>query len=166
MHVIHEEDAGSVFAVPPPCCFPKGSVIVRVSAERGHESGLVLRCPTHPAEAHPLPDRDGLGRLLEILCGIRRGEKLVGQNAMVIDLRQDLARLRRMERVVQPGDRACGVAEGRMGRDVLDPFAAEKDLAAVSQALQVLLAGHRTGRRLEDLCHRPFSLERSAPHHF
>jgi len=51
-------------------------------------------------------------------------------------------------RVIEPGDIARGIAEGRMGGDVLDPLAVDIDLAAVAQAFKVFLAGEgpRRGR--------------------
>jgi hypothetical protein len=39
-------------------------------------------------------------------------------------------------RVIEPGDIARGIAEGRMGGDVLDPLAVGIDLAAVAQAFK------------------------------
>ena len=49
-------------------------------------------------------------------------------------------------RVIEPGDIARGIAEGRMGGDVLDPLAVDIDLAAVAQAFKVFLAGERPRR--------------------
>ena len=72
-----------------------------------------------------------------------------------------------MQGVIQPGDHARGVAEGRVGSEVLDPFAIDPNLARAAQAFQVLLTGQ--GRRVLDalisliLCPScfPFSVQRS-----
>ena len=48
-----------------------------------------------------------------------------------------------VQRVVEAGDHARGVAKGGMGRDVLDALAVDIDLAPVAQLLEIFGAGHR-----------------------
>ena len=48
-----------------------------------------------------------------------------------------------VERVVEAGDHPRGVAEGRMGGDVLDPLAVDVDVALVAQRIQVFRPGLR-----------------------
>jgi hypothetical protein len=48
-----------------------------------------------------------------------------------------------MQRIVEACDRARGIAEGGMRRDVLDPLAIDIDLAPVAQALEIFRAGER-----------------------
>ena len=55
--------------------------------------------------------------------------------------------LRVVQRVVEPRDRARGVAERRMRGDVLDPLAVDLDLAAVAQAFEIFRAGERPALR-------------------
>jgi hypothetical protein len=50
-----------------------------------------------------------------------------------------------VQRVVEAGDHARGVAEGRMGGDVFDPLAVDVDGAVIAQRVQIFLAGLRTG---------------------
>jgi hypothetical protein len=49
-----------------------------------------------------------------------------------------------MQRVVEPRDHPRGVAERRMGRDILDALAVDVDLAPVAQAVEILLPRERT----------------------
>jgi hypothetical protein len=49
-----------------------------------------------------------------------------------------------VERVEQARRHPCGISECRMGRDILDGLAIDKDLAAVTQRLNVLRAGLRS----------------------
>jgi len=49
-------------------------------------------------------------------------------------------------RVIEPGDIARGIAEGRMGGDVLDPLAVGIDLAASRRLSRVFLVGERPRR--------------------
>ena len=48
-----------------------------------------------------------------------------------------------VERIVEAGDHARGVAEGGMRRDVFDPLAIDVDGAAVAQRVEIFLAGLR-----------------------
>jgi hypothetical protein len=95
------------------------------------------------------------------IAGVGRHQKLV--LALVV-----------VQRVVEAGDHARGVTEGRMGGDVFDPLTVDVDGAVIAQRVQIFLAGLRTGdfdvaevlRRdcrsrvaLRLACHRAISLD-------
>src|SRR5581483_11639529 len=52
-----------------------------------------------------------------------------------------------MQRVVEAGEHANGIAKRRVRRYILDPFAVNPDFAAVPQALHVFFTGERLGSR-------------------
>ena len=62
--------------------------------------------------------------------GVAAGTRIRGAS-------QDVVGSGVVQRIVQPGDHARGVAEGRVGGHVFDPFAVDPDLTPVTQALQV-----------------------------
>ena len=80
---------------------------------------LLARC-AHAEELVGVAARAGVGR---------RGEHVLG--------------LRVVQRVVEPRDRARGVAESRMRGDVVDALAVDVDLAPVAQAGEIFRAGER-----------------------
>ncbi len=89
--------------------------------------------------------RDGVALGDEVLARARDAEKFVGEAARAgVGRRgQDRLGLVRMQRVVEPRDRARGIAERRMGGDVLDALAIDIDLAPVAQAFEIFRAGER-----------------------
>src|SRR6516162_6998013 len=74
-------------------------------------------------------------------CELAWREEFVRAYAETVHGRELLARGRIVQRVVEPRDRARGVAKRGMLGDVADPLAVEIDLAAVAKAREVLLAG-------------------------
>jgi len=50
-----------------------------------------------------------------------------------------------MQGIEQARDHPCGVAESGVGRDILDAFAVDEDLAAVAQGFDILRTGLRPG---------------------
>ena len=93
--------------------------------------------------------RDGVALADQVLARMRDAEELVGEGARagVGRAGQHVLLLWIVQRVVEPRDGARGVAERRMRGDVLDPLAVDIDLAAVAQAVEILLAGERPRRR-------------------
>ena len=92
--------------------------------------------------------RDGVALADQVLARMRDAKELVGEGARagVGRAGQHVFLLGVMQRVIEPGDGARGIAEGRMRGDVLDPLAVDIDLAAVAQAFEVFLAGERPRR--------------------
>ena len=89
----------------------------------------------------------GLEPALQILARARQQE--VGREGFSVLVEcHDVAVLGRALAVVDHGEGVRGVAERRMGRDVLDQFAADIDAPAVADALEIVLAGHQHGAGL------------------
>src|SRR5580700_7255124 len=88
---------------------------------------------------------DRLARRKQVRGRVRGHEETMRTYAVAVLGRHQLAGVRIVQRVVQPGDGARRVSERGMLGDVLNPFAVDPDLAAVAQALEVLLAGQREG---------------------
>src|SRR6478752_2549004 len=68
----------------------------------------------------------------QVLARMRDAKELVGEGARagVGRAGQDIFLFGVMQRVIEPGDTARGIAEGRVRGDVLDPLAVDIDLAA------------------------------------
>ena len=92
--------------------------------------------------------RDGVALADQVLARMRDAEELVGEGARagVGRAGQHVLLLRVVQRVIEPRDGARGIAEGRMGGDVLDPLAVDIDLAAVAQAFEIFRPGERPRR--------------------
>jgi len=103
-----------------------------------------------PAEQAVRPRGDapmGLEPALQILARARQQE--VGREMVPVLLEcHHIAVLGRALAVVDHGEGVRRVAERRMGRDVLDQFAADIDAPAVADALEIVLAGHQHGAGL------------------
>ena len=114
-----------------------------ICAERVHQRRLVVGRAAHPAVGHARPLRDRLALAEQVLARFGDPEELVGEGAGagVGRARQHGLLLLVMHRVVEPRDRAHRIAECRMRRHVVDFLAVDVDLAAVAQAVDVLLAG-------------------------
>ena len=142
--VIDEGDFLLHLLVPAPRVFLERLVEVGVGAERGEEGGLVIRAAAHPAVGHARPLGDGIARAHH-LFGVARGlEEFVRVAAAAgVGLGSTACLALIVQSIVQAGQHPDGVAEGRMGGDVLDPFAVDPDLAPVAQALDVFLRGER-----------------------
>jgi hypothetical protein len=74
-----------------------------------------------------------------------RGSRKYDEKFPVLLECHDVAVLGRALAVVDHGEGVRRVAERRMGRDVLDQFAADIDAPAVADALEIVLAGHQHG---------------------
>ena len=129
-----------------------GIVLVRfveigIRAERRQERGLVIRRPSHPSIGDPGPFGDRITPGDEVVHGLRRLEEGVRHAAIAGVGRQQklVLALVVVQRVVEAGDHARGVAEGRMRGDVFDPLTVDVDGAIVAQRVQIFLAGLRTG---------------------
>ncbi len=87
--------------------------------------------------------RDRVALADQLLTGAGHAIELVGKRARAGVGRAGQHRflLGVVQGVVEPRDAARGIAERRMSGDVLHPLAVDVDLAAVSQAFQVFLAG-------------------------
>jgi len=98
-----------------------------------------------PAEQAMCPRGDapmGLEPALQILARPRQQE--VGREGLSALVEgHDVAVLGRALAVVDHREGVRRVAERRMGRDVLDQFAADIDAPAVADALEIVLAGHQ-----------------------
>ena len=143
--VVHEQDVFLRAGVPGLGVAGEAAVKFVIGAERVHQRGFVVRRAPHPAVGHARPMRDGVALGDEVLARARDAEKFVGEAARAgVGRRgQDRLGLLRMQRVIEPRDRARGIAEGRMGGDVLDAFAIDIDLAPVAQAFEIFGAGER-----------------------
>src|SRR3981189_1615477 len=133
--------------VPAPGVVLVRIVKVRVGAEGREKRRLVIRRTAHPAVGHAGPFGNGVAAGDEILNGLWRLEEGVRHSrvARVCGHQQLVLSLVVMQRVEQARHHPGGVAEGRMGGDVLDALAVDEDLAAVAQGFDVLRAGLRFG---------------------
>src|SRR6267378_4152581 len=133
--------------VPAPGVVLVRIVKVRVGAEGREKRRLVIRRTAHPAVGHARPFGNGVAAGDEILDGLWRLEEGVRHSriARVCRRQQLVLSLVVMQRVEQARHHPGGVAEGRMGGDVLDALAVDEDLAAVAQGFDVLRAGLRFG---------------------
>ena len=151
--VVHEQHV--VLGAPVPVHRVAGELVVEgvVGAERIHQRRLVVRRAPHPAIGHPRPGGDGVALADQVLAGLRHAEELVGEAAIAGVGRAGQRRLGGgiVERIIEPGDGAGGVAERRMRRDIGDALAIDVDLAAVAQAFEIFLAGERPVGRGEVL---------------
>ena len=119
-------------------------VEVGVRAQRRKERGLVIRRASHPAIGDLRPFRDRVTARDHLFHGFRRLEEGVGHAAIAgIGRQQDLVLAIAVERIVEAGDHARGVAEGGMRRDVFDLLAVDVNGAAVSQRVEIFLSGLR-----------------------
>ena len=117
----------------------------RVGAQRREKRRLVVGAAADPAirNARPFGDRVAVGHhLLDVARGAK---ELVGVAAAagVGGSCEHVLAGGIVQRVVQPRDHAHRVPERRMRRHVLDALAVNPDLAAVAQALEILVAGER-----------------------
>src|SRR5262249_25119725 len=116
-----------------------GSAEVGMRAEIRQEGGLVVRRASHPTIREAGPGRNSITRSYQILGTVWRAEIFVGVAARsrIRSAGQDGVGSGVVQSIVQPGDHARSVAEGRVGGYIFDPFAVDPDLAPVTQALQV-----------------------------
>ena len=121
----------------------------RIGAERIHQRRLVVGRAAHPAVGHARPVRDGVALADHVLARARDAEKFVGETAGAGIGRtgQHVLGLGVVQRIVEPRDRARGVAERRMHGDIVDPLAVDIDLTTIAQAFEVFLAGERQPER-------------------
>src|SRR5207245_5500263 len=114
-----------------------------IGAEGGEKRGLVIGRAPEPAIAQARPGGDGVTPGDEVLSRARRDEIFMGKAAPFGRAAQHALFLFmvRVQGVVEPGDHPCGVAEGRMLGDVLDPLAVDPYLATGIEAVEKLLAG-------------------------
>ena len=84
------------------------------------------------------------------LVGARKYLMGVASGTSVRGTRQDGVVSRVVQRVVQAGEHARRVAEGRVGGEIFDTFAVDPDLARTAQAFQVLCAGERAAAVVGD----------------
>ena len=156
--VVPVEDPFLSLPIPAPGVVLVRLVEVGIGPECGQERRLVIRASPEPSVADPCPFGDRLEVAHTVLDRPREAEELVG-HAVAAGIgpgRDHLAPLGIVERVVEPRDRSRRVSERRVGRDVLDPLPVDVDLAAVADALQILVPGERLGcprAALEHLVH-------------
>ena len=156
--VIDERHALLAEFVPAPGVVLIRIVKVRVGAEGRQKRCLVVRRTAHPAVGHARPFGDGVAAGDQIRHGLRRLEEGVRHSPIARVRRQQqlVLSLVVMQGVEQARHHPRGVAEGRMGRDVLDAFAIDEDLAAVAQRFDILRAGLRSANfHLADIFRPP-----------
>ena len=143
--VVHEQHVLLGAFVPSLGVAGELAVKIEIGAERVHQRRLVVRRAPHPAVGHARPLRDGVALRNQILARARGAEEFVGiaAGAGIGRRGQDALGLLGVQRVVEPGDRARGVAERRVRGDVLDPLAIDIDFAAIAQTFEVFRAGER-----------------------
>src|SRR5271170_803592 len=143
--VIDERDALLAEAVPASRIVLVRIVEFGVGAEGGEEGGLVVGRTAEPTvgDARPFGDRVAAGD--ELLHIFRRLEEGVREAAVAgVGRQQELVlAFGVMQGVVEPSDHARGVAERRMGRDVLNPLPVDIDLTAVAKFFEIFGARHR-----------------------
>ena len=143
--VVHEQHV--LLRAPVPGLRVAGELAVEIviGAERIHQRRLVIGRAPHPAVGHARPVRDGVALRDQFLARARGAEEFVREaaGAGIGRPRQNPLGLLVVQRIVEPRDRARGVAESRMRGDVLDPLAIDVDLAAVAQAFEVFRARER-----------------------
>jgi hypothetical protein len=140
-HVVEEQRALRVLAVPVLGAAGERPVPLGIGTQAGHEGRLVVGRATHEAVGHARPDRERLARVDEVLRRVRRREEPVRPDAAPIGDQHVVGGI--VQCVVEARDGAGGIAERRVLGDVGDLLAADPDLPAVPQALQVLIAGER-----------------------
>ena len=147
--VVHEQDVFLRAAIPALRVVGELSVELVIGAERVHQRRLVVGRAPHPAVGHARPGRDGVALADHVLARARDAEEFVGvaAGAGIGRPGQHGLALGIVQRVVEPRDRARGIAERRMRGDVLDPLAVDIDLAPVAQACEIFRAGERPPRR-------------------
>ena len=143
--VIHEQHVLLRAPVPGLRVVGELAVEIVIGAERVHQRRLVVRRAAHPAVGHARPVRDGVALRDQFLARARGAEEFVGEAARAGVGRRGQQRLGLLvvQRVVEPRDRARGIAERRMRGDVLDALAIDVDFAAVAQAFEIFRAGER-----------------------
>ena len=143
--VIHEQHVFLGAPVPGLGVLGELAIEIVIGAERVHQRRLVVRRAPHPAVGHARPVRDGVALSNQFLARTRGAEEFVREAAGAGIGRSGQQRLGLgvVQRVIEPRDRARGIAERRMGGDILDPLAVDVDFPAVAQAFQVLRAGER-----------------------
>ena len=143
--VVHEQHV--LLRAPVPGLGVVGELSVErvIGPERVHQRGLVVGRAPHPAVAHARPGRDGVALADHVVARMRHPEIFVGiaARAGVGRRGEHVLALGIVQRVVEPGDRAGGIAEGRMRGDVGHPLAVDVDLAPVAQAFEIFGAGER-----------------------
>jgi hypothetical protein len=135
--MIEEQHAFLGFAIPAPGVVLVGSAEVGMRTKVRQEGGFVVRRAAHPTIREAGPGCNRVTRPDQILGTARGAEIFVGVSARtrIRSAGQDVVGSGVVQRIVQPGDHARGVAEGRVGGHVFDPFAVDPDLASVTQAL-------------------------------
>src|ERR1044071_7020336 len=94
---------------------------------------------------------DGIALTDQVLARARHAEELVRESAGAgIGRTGEYVLLGRvMQRVVEPRDRARGIAKGRMRGHVVDALAVDPYLAAIAQAFEIFRPGEGTRPALD-----------------
>jgi len=106
-----------------------------IGAEGREKRRLVVRRAAHPAVGHACPFGDGVAAGDEVLHGFWRLEEGVRHSPIASVCRQQqlFLSLVVMQGVEKARHHPRGIAEGGMGRDILDALAIDEDLAAIAQ---------------------------------
>ena len=137
--VVDEWNALLAEFVPAARVLLIGRIKLGIRAQRREERRLVIGRAAHPAIRNLCPFRDGIAPRNKVFLAFRRLEERMGHAAVPRVGRhgQFAGAFGIMQRVIQPGDHARGVTEGRMRGDVFYPFAVEEHLAVVTQRLEI-----------------------------
>ena len=149
--VVHEQHVFLRAPIPGLGVAGELSIELMVGSERVHQRGLVVGRATHPAVGHARPLGDGIPLRDQLLARARGAEELVGvaARAGVGRRGQQVLGLCVVQRVVEPRDRARGVAKRGMRGHVLDALAVDIDLSAVAQAGEIFRARERPPLRAD-----------------
>ncbi len=149
--VIHEQDVFLRTPVPALGVLGELSVELVIGAERVHQRRLVVGRAPHPAVGHPCPGRDGVTLRYHVLARARGAEEFVGVAARpgVGRRSQHVFGLRIVQGIVEPCDRARGIAERRVRGDVVNTLAVDIDLAPILEAREIFRARERPRGRCD-----------------
>ena len=138
-----------------------------VRPQRVHQRGLVVGRATHPAVRHARPLRDGIPLPDEFLARAGDAEKLVSVAARpgVGRRGERVLGLGVVQGVVEPGDRACGVAKGGMRGHIVDALAIDVDLSPVAQTGEIFRTRERSPLRADGVLGLRGAHGQTAPPH-
>ncbi len=132
--VIDERHALLAEFVPALCVALIRIVEIRIGAKGAEKRRLVVRRAAHPAVGHARPFGDSVAAGDEILHGLWRLEESMRHPAIAgVGRQQQLfLSLVVVQGIEQARHHPRGIAEGGVGRDILDAFSVDEHLAAVA----------------------------------
>ncbi len=149
--VVHEQHVFLRAPIPGLGVAGELSIELVVGSERVHQGGFVVRRATHPAVGHARPLGDGIPLRNEFVARARRAEELVGVTSRprVGRRSKQVLGLGVVQRIIEPGDRARGVAKRGVRGHVVHALAVDIDFSAVAQTGKIFRARERPPLRAD-----------------